>query len=187
MRIFCLGDSNTYGYDPRSYLGGRYTAQDRWVDILAERTGWEVFNGGENGREIPRGYDRVWLDRTLERHRPLDLLVVMLGFNDLLQGADRRQITGRMEALLTSLPLDRRSILLIAPPPMEYGDWVTEEGLLRASAELAGDSQALARRLGVRFADAGEWKIGLTFDGVHFSQGGHRTFADRLYQTITKE
>ena len=24
QKILCYGDSNTYGYDPRAYLGGRY-------------------------------------------------------------------------------------------------------------------------------------------------------------------
>ena len=35
MNVICFGDSNTYGYDPRSYLGGRYDPDSRWVDILA--------------------------------------------------------------------------------------------------------------------------------------------------------
>ena len=35
MDIICFGDSNTYGYDPRGYFGGRYDADCRWVDILA--------------------------------------------------------------------------------------------------------------------------------------------------------
>ena len=35
MNIICFGDSNTYGYDPRGYFGGRYDADSRWVDILA--------------------------------------------------------------------------------------------------------------------------------------------------------
>ena len=26
MKVICFGDSNTYGYDPRGYLGGRYEA-----------------------------------------------------------------------------------------------------------------------------------------------------------------
>ena len=54
MRVLCFGDSNTYGYDPRSYFGGRYPAISRWVDLLAAKTGWDVINAGENGREIPR-------------------------------------------------------------------------------------------------------------------------------------
>ncbi len=33
-RILCFGDSNTYGYDPRSYLGGRYPASVRWTALL---------------------------------------------------------------------------------------------------------------------------------------------------------
>ena len=53
MKVICFGDSNTYGYDPRGYLGGRYEADCRWVDILATETGWTVSNLGQNGREIP--------------------------------------------------------------------------------------------------------------------------------------
>ena len=40
MKVICFGDSNTYGYDPRSFLGGRYEADCRWADILAAKTGW---------------------------------------------------------------------------------------------------------------------------------------------------
>ena len=38
MNVICFGDSNTYGYDPRSYLGGRYAADSRWVDIPVSYT-----------------------------------------------------------------------------------------------------------------------------------------------------
>ena len=54
MRVLCFGDSNTYGYDPRGFFGDRYDAEDRWVDLLAKQTGWDVINLGANGREIPR-------------------------------------------------------------------------------------------------------------------------------------
>lgn len=39
MNVNCFGDSNTCGYDPRGYFGGRYDADSRWVDILAAETG----------------------------------------------------------------------------------------------------------------------------------------------------
>ncbi|HIT31090.1 MAG TPA: lipase, partial [Candidatus Scatomorpha stercoravium] len=42
MKAVCFGDSNTWGYDPRSYFGGRYGEADRWPEILAAATGWEV-------------------------------------------------------------------------------------------------------------------------------------------------
>jgi len=43
-RILCFGDSNTYGYDPRSFFGDRYDAQNRWTDLLSVATGRAVFN-----------------------------------------------------------------------------------------------------------------------------------------------
>lgn len=39
MQVICYGDSSTYGYDPRSWVGGRYEPDSRWVDILAAETG----------------------------------------------------------------------------------------------------------------------------------------------------
>ena len=53
MNVICFGDSNTYGYDPRTWLGDRYAPDSRWVDLLAAETGWTVYNMGENGRQIP--------------------------------------------------------------------------------------------------------------------------------------
>ena len=53
MKLLCFGDSNTYGYDPRSFLDDRYPAEVRWTDALARDTGWTVLNMGQNGREIP--------------------------------------------------------------------------------------------------------------------------------------
>ena len=51
-RIVCFGDSNVYGYDPRSWLGGRYENGVRWTSLLGS-AGWEVKNEGFNGQEIP--------------------------------------------------------------------------------------------------------------------------------------
>ena len=53
MRMLCYGDSNTYGYDPRGFVGDRYQKESRWVDILAQKLKWEIQNEGQNGREIP--------------------------------------------------------------------------------------------------------------------------------------
>ena len=53
-RIACLGDSNTYGYDPASPLGSRYPPEIRWTGRLRE-CGWLVFNRGMNGWTVPAG------------------------------------------------------------------------------------------------------------------------------------
>ena len=176
MNVICFGDSNTYGYDPRGYFGGRYDAGSRWVDILAAKTGWTVSNLGENGREIPTSAPDFPDDT--------DLLIVMLGINDLLQGRSPKQAADRLERFLSSLSLDRSKILLIAPPPMKQGAWVPNQQLIDDSHAFAQLCQALAEQLGTRFADAGKWDISLAYDGVHFTEQGHRAFAAGLLEEL---
>ncbi len=176
MKVVCFGDSNTFGYDPRSWLGGRYDADSRWVDILAAETGWTVCNWGENGREVPLTAPGLPADA--------DLLIVMLGVNDLLQGRGPEAAAGRLERFLSGLPLDRKQILLIAPPPLALGAWVPNQQLIDASRAFAQYCQLLAERLNIRFADAGGWNVSLAYDGVHFTQRGHRAFASGLLEAL---
>ena len=176
MNVICFGDSNTYGYDPRSYLGGRYDPNSRWVDILVEETGWTARNMGQNGWEIPSMSPNFPADT--------DLLIVMLGINDLLQGRSPKQATERLERFLSGISLDRSKILVIAPPPVKRGAWVPGQQLIDDSHTFAQLCQTLAEQLGIRFADAGKWDIPLAYDGVHFTEQGHRAFAAGLLEEL---
>ena len=146
MNVICFGDSNTYGYDPRSYLGGRYDPDSRWVDILAAKTGWTVRNMGENGREIPTSAPDFPADT--------DLLIVMIGINDLLQGRSPEQAAERLNRFLSGISLDRSKILLIAPLPVKRGAWVPDQQLIDDSHAFAQLCQTMAEQLGIHFANA---------------------------------
>ena len=176
MEVICFGDSNTYGYDPQGYFGGRYDADSRWVDILAVETGWTVCNMGQNGREIPSAAP-AFPDDT-------DLLIVMLGTNDLLQGRSPEQAAGRLERFLSGVSMDRSKVLLIAPPPVTLGTWVPSPQLIDGSRTFAQLCRALAEQMGIRFADAGKWDIPLAYDGVHFTEQGHKAFAAGLLEEL---
>ena len=176
MNVICFGDSNTYGYDSRSYLGGRYDPDSRCVDILAEETSWTVRNLGENGREIPAS--------TPDFPADTDLLIVMLGTNDLLQGRSPEQAAEKLNRFLSGISLDQNKILLIAPPPVQLGAWVPNQQLIDDSRTFARLCQTLAEQLGIRFADAGRWDVPLAYDGVHFTEQGHRTFAAGLLEKL---
>ena len=177
MKVICYGDSNTFGYDPRSVFGCRYDKENRWTDILAAQTGWEIINAGQNGREIPRrSFELESAKELICRHKP-DLTVVMLGTNDLLQGAEPDTVASRMEAFLQQLS---GPVLLIAPPPLQRGAWVEQEALVAFSQQLGNAYQLLAKRLNIPFADTAGWGVKLTFDGVHFSENGHHTFAQKI-------
>ena len=187
MKILCFGDSNTYGYDPRSYFGSQYPAQYRWVDLLARKLNCKAVNAGENGREIPnREAEFQRFDLMLTNQKPLDLLIVMLGGNDLLQGNPVENVVKRMESFLRHIELERSKILLMGPPTMQRGEWVPTQALIDASKALNHGYKALAERLGVRFADAEEWRISRAFDGVHFTEEGHKAFAEGLAIYLNK-
>lgn len=177
MRILCFGDSNTYGYDPRSFFGDRYGAEDRWVDLLAKQTGHDCINAGANGREIPRSPYALHL---FTEHAPIDVFLVMLGTNDLLQGASAKEATAQMEYFLHPLLPHCKQILLVAPPPMKRGAWVSTDELVAESIHLAEEYRLLAEKLNIPFVDTRHWNIDLTFDGVHFTEEGHHTFAENL-------
>lgn len=183
-RILCFGDSNTYGYDPRSYIGSQYPADIRWTGLL-QSAGWEVANCGQNGLCIPREPQYPAVADLLRRVAPV-VVTVMLGSNDLLNGASAEEAATRMEALLLCMKenAETAKILLIAPPPMRFGDWVQSQELIDESVRLGGLYRSLAEKLDVTFANAGEWGVTLTFDGVHFSPEGHAAFAEGLARRL---
>ena len=79
--IICYGDSNTYGYDPRSYLGDRYPRQVRWTGILKEQHRLNLINCGMPGREIPRfQYEMQQALNPMASLQPPFFLWIMLGF-----------------------------------------------------------------------------------------------------------
>ena len=185
MKVLCYGDSNTYGYDPRGFFGDRYPKESRWVDILAQKLGWQIQNEGQNGREIPsRPFQYQRAGELLAQSAP-DIITIMLGTNDLLRGDSAVETCCRMEAFLRYLQPKYGQLLLIAPPPMKRGAWVMEESLIAESVNLGQTYQALSQKLGIAFANAGRWNVELTFDGVHFTEAGHCAFARGVYTYLT--
>ncbi len=170
MNVICHGDSNTYGYDPRSYFGERYDVC--WVDILAEKTRWSIINDGMNGRRISK--------RPIDVPKDTDLLIIMLGDNDLLNGLSAAETAQQMKAFLKKISLPKDRILLIAPPPLKRGEWVPTQELIDASKELAAAYRTLTEQMGISFVDAGKWDIPMAYDGVHFTEEGHRIFGENL-------
>lgn len=191
MKMICFGDSNTYGYDACSAFGGRLPKEERWVDILAEMSGWDLANEGLNGREIPRQWFLERLDQILEADSPADLLFLMLGTNDILNGGyvDVPGVGKRMEMLLAHLlsqPYFRADQIVLASPPrlVMAHMGIAEASMETAIAKLRLEYQKLAEKYGVHFIDVGGWQIPLTPDGVHFTAGGHVMFAGKLWEKL---
>lgn len=179
MTILCYGDSNTYGYDGTDPLGARLPENARWPELLAKTLGCACVNCGLNGRRVPRYPRQLQTDlNLLRRSRGCELILVMLGTNDILLGAEPEDVADCMRAFLEKhmQAMPDSAILLCAPPPVPGF-----EGFFSALAEAYA---ALARDLGILYTDTSNWQIPMTGDGVHFSVQGHRLFALRMGRTL---
>ena len=202
-KVFFYGDSNTYGYDPAFYTGGRYPRRIRWTTLLAERLEgtWEVAADGMPGRMIPRagrGADMV-LD-SWRAEMPVDLFAVMLGTNDLLsmRTPDAAAVAAKMENLIRCAQESLAAkILLIAPPqirftdpsctqPFVQGTQTYARQCLEQSTVLAQYYKDIAARCGIFYADASSWDLALAFDGVHLSLEANAVFARELEKVIRR-
>ena len=196
--ILCFGDSNTWGYEP--LVARRYPADVRWTGVLQNSLGdgFRVIEEGLNGRtnvtneeERPIRSGLDVLPILLESHRPLDLVVIMLGTNDLKhdfdlsaeQIADGARQVCRCVIDCEYLVDDPPEILLISPTHVEL---VTAEeqdlfiGAIEKSRELAEHYQAVAEDLGIHFLDASKIVVKTDLDGVHWDANQHYKFGEEL-------
>ena len=183
QKIVCYGDSNTYGYDATDVFGGPLPAEERWPTILGALLSCETINCGMNGRTVPRYPRQKDADlRLITRYSGFELLIVMLGTNDLLLGFDADDTAECMKSFLRIVEntLPNIEILLVAPPPSA----LIPEGCEADFAYLAELYSDAARELGVHYIDAGLWSINMACDGVHFSPEGHRRFAEVMAKCV---
>lgn len=182
--LICIGDSNTYGYDPTNFWGEPYSMP--WPLCLERIIGEPVLNYGENGAEIPhRERDFYWLEKRISKTDSVEYVTVMLGSNDLmLTGGDVKRIQMRMEELIAFLKekMPDAGILLLAPPQFAG----MEAYLNPACRELTGEYRIIAEQNGLLFADPKEWGLQLGADGVHLTESAHVVFAEQLAKIIKK-
>ena len=172
MNVICFGDSNTWGYDPAARFGEAY--ERRWTDILSDLTGWTVINEGVNGREVP--------DKPADFPQAADLFLVMLGTNDLLQLDTPESTAQRMHHFLSGCCPEKT--VLVAPPPMKWGEWVQDQELIEDSRRLVQLYLSLGQAMNIRALDTSDWNVPLAFDGVHFTEDGQLIFAQRLADAL---
>ena len=131
-RLLCYGDSITWGCDPET--GKRFDEQTRYPRVLGKLLGtaYDVIEEGCGGRTTVYDTDvdhyvngRTYLYPCLESHQPLDLVVLMLGTNDIGNGAKKNAYYAaagaqRLIWQIRHWALDRHvdcpKILLISPP-----------------------------------------------------------------------
>ncbi len=199
--VMLFGDSNTHGTLPVPALGqgSRMDLAARWTThFAAHLPGWQVIAEGQPGRTTVHddpieGAHRnglTILPALLESHAPLDVVVIMLGTNDLKPrfAVPVVDIALGLERLVATIRTFSPSTqaMLVAPPP------ITESGCLAdmfgggtaKSARLPAEIAAAAARTGTAFFDAGPHLTVSPVDGIHYAPGGMPAFALALAQAF---
>lgn len=207
-RVVCFGDSNTWGLNAKN--GKRFPEDVRWTGILAQMLGedWQVIEEGQNGRtcmmdDVYEGEKNgsLYLVPCVESHDPMDLLVIMLGTNDIktrfsLSAMVIADGLGRMLEKVYSFwtystRAKRPRILIIAPIHLGAGIADTpmghlfgnEEGI-RKSEEFAPYYEAIAGKYGCEFLDAARFAGAGKTDSIHLDEEGHRNLALAVYDKV---
>ncbi|WP_406632411.1 GDSL-type esterase/lipase family protein [Amycolatopsis sp. WGS_07] len=208
INVLCYGDSNTYGQRSEDVARGRWPAGIRWTSRLAGLLGggFHVIEEGLGGRTTDLDYPdsmnrpgrngRTYLLPALLSHNPLDVVVLMLGTNDLkIQfGRTAAEVTAAIARLLDDVTAHGRTegghppkVVLVAPARIDVTapDFAEVNGAFydRTSAEkaarLAGLLAELAAARGATFVDAAA-VVEPGADGIHFSLASHERFAGVL-------
>lgn len=210
--ILCFGDSNTHGYcaDPSDCADGgiRFNESERWAMVLQQKLGEEylVTEDGLSGRTtcfqdpLHEGLDGLsYLTPFLMAHEFVDLLIIMLGTNDVKErfGVTAAEVAIAMGRLVNKAKAtfcwgDKApNILVIAPPPIGDGMYASQVGQTMGP-NCAAKSRELARYyreqcdlLKVHFLDAGG--LGCEFnqvDFMHLTKKGHAVLAEKLAELV---
>ena len=194
--IVVFGDSNSYGTPPMPDpdFWGRYEPDERWPGVMraALGPGYTVIEEALPGRTTVHddpieGKDRNGLSAltvVLGSHRPIDLLVIKLGTNDLkarfaVTAADIANSVGVLVRTVRASQAGPNSqapkVLVIAPAPILEVGFMT--GLFQGGAEKSKQfGRCFAetmRRLDVPLVDAGTLIASDPLDGIHLAQDQH--------------
>ena len=218
-RIMVFGDSNTFGYfeDAQGVIG-RLPLDTAWPGRMASLLGtdYEVVVEGLSGRTtridspersgtgvIPgagmNGAD--YLPAALSSHMPLDMVVIMLGTNDLRK--DRNQSASDIAASLTELvsivkkgewqqrtKFDVPQVLVICPPKLNLTSSpyaAAFEGSLGKSEALPGMLRPQVEKAGALFFDAATVvPFAEGPDEIHLTAKNHATLAEAVTKEVKK-
>ena len=208
-RIMCFGDSNTWGAAPAE--GTRHPQEVRWTGVLQRELGdaYQVIEEGYNGRTSV--FDDVTEGRLsgvkyfapcCDSQSPLDLIILMLGTNDLKErfGVSPRTIAygfSRYLDVLSITPMagKKPKVLLVSPilidasykkHPLFY-DMFGEDAAER-SMKLAEAYEEFARDNGLEFFNAAEYGKASVRDGLHMEAEYHEklgvAFANKVKEIL---
>lgn len=209
--ILCYGDSNTWGQTPDK-TGNRYPADIRWTGVLQAQLGdgYYVIEEGLSSRTTDLDYakkpgrnGRTYLEPCLDSQSPLDVVILMLGTNDLKIEFNRssEEIARALKSLVeliqskTAKDKGKSARIMLVSPILIDGDMPKHKEWYSTSydGQSAGKSRGLAALIeavaldtGCHFVDAATVaKAGE--DGIHLDEASHGVLGELLVRELRNQ
>ena len=205
--ILAFGDSLTWGFIAGTWE--RHPFDVRWPNVLAAGLHGKarVIEEGHNGRttvfdDPTTGDDRNGariLPVLLSTHQPLDLVIILLGTNDIkfanrCRAFDASMGMGRLVQIIQTFPFQawapKPQVLLVAPPALVPTDdeWFNDLwGHAIAESKLFGKHYArVAQEMGVHFFDAGSVAKADKTDGGHLDAENTKAIGTALVPVVKR-
>lgn len=200
-RILCFGDSITWGYNPND--GTRFAYHETWPGVMEKSLGedYKVITEALVARttcfDLPYAPDRngsKFLPMIMESHSPIDLVIILLGINDLmhLSGKTADESSWGLLALIriAYTPLfggTPPKILIIAPPvPGKMSDF-SKEGFGGAEEELKklpASQKIVADTALCDFMDSNDFIKVESVDGLHPMQEQYKILGEKVAEKV---
>lgn len=204
--VLCYGDSNTYGYNPVNGL--RYPQDVRWTGKLQNLLGddYRIIEEGCNGRTTVfddplEGWKNGlgYLRPCLNSHKPVDIVILMLGSNDLKKTfrASAEQIAdgaGTLVEVIQAFTREKQGfeprIILVSPP--EIGERICfspfsgsfSEDAVSRSREFPQHYRRIAEQYHCEFFDAAAYIQPSQADALHLPPESHARLAEELCRAV---
>ena len=202
--ILCFGDSNTHGSNPAD--SSRFDHETRWPGFLRKiiQGSWWIIEEGCGGRTTviddplePDKNGAAYLPACLNSHKPIDLVILLLGTNDLKErfGVGPREIA-RNAGTLVDLCKNSASgpegssplVLLIAPPPLAPLAGTKFETMFKGGEEkslrLGYEFSIIAKAKNCPFLDLNGVVTSSPIDGIHWEEPEHAKLAHAVAKKI---
>jgi lysophospholipase L1-like esterase len=205
IRIMCFGDSYTWGYVPGSNHE-RFPENIRFPKVLQKMLGskYEIIEEGLNSRTLISDDKRpgkegrngsLYITPCLDTHDPLDLVVLMLGVNELKHTYKNspEKIGNLLDKFFVKVILNRKSqfqdkypkLLIISLPVINEKTKYCQERYIggeEKSKKLISIYRNIAKNNKCYFINASKLAVGV--DGLHPTKESHIKLAGMLYNKI---
>ena len=204
FEVLCFGDSNTWGANPAT--SERFSRDERWPGVLQKALGAEyhIIEEGLGGRttvwEDPiEGYKcgKEYLIPCLATHQPLDIVIIMLGTNDVKKrfsaaAGDIAAGAGMLIDIINKSGSGRNltapKVLLMAPPPLGTLTELKEmfEGGQEKSLKFSKYFKTVAEIYGAEFFDTSTIIKSSDIDGIHLEKEAHQKLGQAVAKQVNK-